>query len=74
MRDFRAEIDVLVETMARLRQRRKEWNALDLSTTITDADCGTATAQQMKDAIVTWDAIETTITNAHFGNLIRAKQ
>ncbi len=74
VRSFRADIDVLVETMARLRQRRKEWNALDLSTTLTDEDCGTSNKNDITNAITTWDVIETATTNAHFANLIRARQ
>ena len=74
VRNFRADLDTMVESMNRLRARKKEYTALDCATALVDADCGTATAQQIKDAVGTWDEIETLLTNPKFATLIRARQ
>lgn len=74
VRNFRADLDTMVESMNRLRARKKEWVALDCATTLVDGDCGNTTAQAVKDAVATWDEIETLLTNPKFATLIRARQ
>jgi len=71
---YRADVDVLVETMSRLRARRKEWGALDLNASLVDAECGDSNAVDIKASVATWDEIETVLTNQKFATLIKARQ
>lgn len=74
VRNFRADLDTMVEAMNRLRARKKEYAALDCATTLADADCGTSNVTDIKAAVATWDEIETLLTNPKFATLIRARQ
>jgi len=73
--DYRQAVSGLLDSLAEIRKLQKQYTALDLGTTLTDADCQapewTVTKDQLVAAVSSCDAVETLLSAGHFTNLYR---